>query len=181
LAHPLSGATGESRERFLVFLVLACSTFCLAQAPQMKRGATVYIEPMNGYETYLAAAIVKKQVPLTLVTDKEKADYILRGTVSHSQPAQPAVVVNQTTDVNSNNGSGYGQGIAQGMQRAAADDLAAKAARGATSASISLADAHTSQIMFAYAVGKAGTNNQIQSAAEACAKHLKEFIQTPKK
>jgi hypothetical protein len=66
------------------------------------------------------------------------------------------------------------------MQRAAA----ARAARGATSASISIIDAHSSQIVLAYAVGKAGNTNQIQSAAEACTKHLKEFMEksdNPKK
>jgi hypothetical protein len=42
-------------------------------------------------------------------------------------------------------------------------------------------DAHSSQIVFAYAVGKAGSTNQVQSAAEACAKHLKEFIEKVKK
>jgi hypothetical protein len=42
-------------------------------------------------------------------------------------------------------------------------------------------DVHSSQIVFAYAVGKAGNSNQIQSTAEACAKHLSEFIEKPKK
>jgi len=32
---------------------------------------------MAGYETYLAAAIGKKQVPVILVADKSKADYII--------------------------------------------------------------------------------------------------------
>jgi hypothetical protein len=54
---------------------------------------------------------------------------------------------------------------------------ARSAARGATSAGISVIDAHSSQIVFAYAVGKAGSTNQIQSTAEACAKHLKTFIE----
>jgi hypothetical protein len=133
----------------------------------MTRGATVYIEPMDGYETYLAAAIAKKQVPVILVADKDKADYIIRSTVNQSRPTQPGVVINNT-----NNSSGN-DAFNQGMQRAAA----AKAARGATSTSLSVVDAHSSQIVFAYSVGKAGNTNQIQSAAEASAKHLKEFIE----
>jgi hypothetical protein len=36
------------------------------------------------------------------------------------------------------------------------------------------------QIVFAYSVGKSANTNQLQSAAEACAKHLKEFIEKPK-
>jgi hypothetical protein len=145
----------------------------LAQSPQIKGGATVFIEPMGGYETYLAAAFAKKQVPLILVADKDKADYVVRSTVSHSRPAQPAVVVNNTNNVNSSGNDAFNSGF----ERAAT----ANAARGATSASIAVIDAHSSQIVFAYAVGKAGSTNQIQSAAEACAKHLKEFIEKPKK
>ena len=50
---------------FLLFAFAAASTF--AQAPHIPPNATVYIEPMDGYETYLAAAIAKKQVPQILV------------------------------------------------------------------------------------------------------------------
>jgi hypothetical protein len=132
---------------------------------------------MGGYETYLAAAITKKRVPLILVADSDKADYIIRSTVSHSRPTQPAVVVNNTNNVNNSGNDAFNNGFNQGAARAAA----ARAARGATSASISVIDAHSSQIVFAYAVGKAGNTNQIQSAAEASAKHLKEFIEKPKK
>lgn len=155
--------------RLIVFILLAASA-SFAQAPQIKRGATVYIEPMNGYETYLAAAMAKKQVPLLLVADKDKADYIVKSTVSQSRPTQPATVINNTNSVNSSGGNdAFNNGFNQGMQRAAA--------RGVTSASISVVDVHSSQIVFAYAVGKAGSTNQIQSAAEASAKHLKEFIE----
>jgi hypothetical protein len=52
---------------------------------------------------------------------------------------------------------------------------------GRTSASISVIDAHTSQIVFAYSVGKAANTNQLQSTVEACAKHLNEFIEKSEK
>ena len=170
--------------RLSAFLLLACSALCLAQAPQIKSGATVYIEPMGGYETYLAAAIAKKKVPLIVVADKSKADYLITSSVSHHTPSQPAVVVHNTnvnnTTVNStdvtNNNSGN-DAFENGFQMAAAR----QAARGSTSASISVIDAQSSRIVFAYAVGKAGSTNQIQSAAEACAKHLREFIEKPRK
>ena len=35
---------------------------------------------MDGFENYLAAAFAKKKVQLVLVTDRDKADYILSGT-----------------------------------------------------------------------------------------------------
>lgn len=155
--------------RFIIFVLLTASIASFAQTPHIARGATVYIEPMDGYEIYLAAAIAKKQVPIVLVADKGKAEYIIKSTVNNSRPAQPAVVVNNTNNANNNGNDAFNQG----MQRAAE----ARAARPTTSASITVIDTHSSQIVFAYAVGKAGNTNQIQSAAEASAKHLKEFIE----
>ena len=162
--------------RLIAFLLLACSIVCLAQAPQFKSGSTIYIEPMDGYETYLAAAIMKKHVPLVVVADKDKADYFIRSTVNHTTASQPAVVVTNS-NINNNNvnnsnvttrsssGGGYG---------------AALAALGSTSTSIAVVDPHSSQVVFAYAAGKAG-DKQLQRAAEDCAKHMKEFIEKSEK
>lgn len=41
--------------------------------------STVFIEPMNGFETYLAAALGKKKVPLVVINNKEKADFVITG------------------------------------------------------------------------------------------------------
>ncbi len=148
--------------RFLAFVSLAFCTVCLAQTPQIKSGATVYIEPMGGYETYLAAAIAKKKVPLIVVADKSKAEFIITSTASHQTPSQPAAVVNNT-NVNNGGNDSFEKGMEQAQAR--------RAARGTTSASISVIDAQSSQIVFAYSVGKSANTNQMQSAAEACAKH----------
>ncbi len=43
-------------------------------------GSSVYIEPMNGFENYLAAALEKKDVPLIPVASEGQARYIIRGT-----------------------------------------------------------------------------------------------------
>ena len=152
--------------RMVAVTLLAFSASMFAQAPQLKSGSTVFIEPMDGYETYLAAAIAKKKVPLILVADKSKADYTITSNVSQRAPTSPAVVINNTNGVN-NSGphSGY----------------PAPGSFGRTNASISVIDAHTSQIVFAYAVGKAANTNQLQSTAEACAKHLNEFIEKSEK
>jgi len=79
--------------RVLLFLIFAFTTTVFAQFPQLKSGSTVYIEPTGGYETYLAAALAKKQVPLIVVVDKKKADYIIA--ISQQSPTQPLVVLNQ--------------------------------------------------------------------------------------
>ena len=47
---------------------------------RIPRNSKVYIAPMAGFETYLAAAIRKKEVPLVLVTDRDAADFEISGT-----------------------------------------------------------------------------------------------------
>lgn len=165
--------------RISAFLVLVCGTACFAQAPQIKSGAAVYIEPMDGFETYLAAAIAKKNVPLIVVADKEKADYFITSSVSQRAPTQPAVVINNSVN-NVNNGSDNTQTAGSGGGYPGGG-YPRPGSFGRTSASISVVDSHSSQIVFAYSVGKSANTNQLQSAAEACAKHLKEFIEKPKK
>ena len=39
---------------------------------------TIFIEGQNGFETYLAAAMSKKNVPVDVVMDRTKATYILK-------------------------------------------------------------------------------------------------------
>ena len=169
--------------RFFLLPLLACSVIGFAQAPLLKSGSAVYIEPMGGYETYLAAAIVKMHVPLTVVTDKGKADYIITSNVSHQTPSQPGVIVNNSATATINEGDSgnhaFETGFAQG-QEMARERRAARAALGSTSVSISIVDPRSSQIMFAYSAGKTGSN-QFQKTAETCAKSLKEFIEKSEK
>jgi len=47
---------------------------------QIPRNSKVYIEYMGGFETYLAAAFRKKEVPLVMVTDPGLADFTISGT-----------------------------------------------------------------------------------------------------
>lgn len=42
-------------------------------------GSKVYIAKMNGFESYMAAALSKKKVQLVPVADEEQADYIISG------------------------------------------------------------------------------------------------------
>jgi hypothetical protein len=46
----------------------------------------VFIDPMGGFENHLIAAFEKKQVPLLIVSDKDKADFEIAG-VAESQKA----------------------------------------------------------------------------------------------
>lgn len=49
-------------------------------------GATVYIEGVEGFDNYLAAALRKKNVPLVPVASKDQATYILSGTSEEKKP-----------------------------------------------------------------------------------------------
>lgn len=62
-----------------------------AQEPQTKipRGAKVFLAPMDGFETYLKAAMTKKRVPVEIVDQRDKAEYEISGT-SESKKASTA-------------------------------------------------------------------------------------------
>ena len=109
-------------------------------------GAKIYIEPMNGFETSIEAAILKKKVPVTVVDTRAKADFIMTGS-SHMQEASWAKTIFVSPAAHAN-------------------------------ASVALKDAHTGALVFAYNVDKTNAARGNQSTAEACAKHLKEAIET---
>jgi hypothetical protein len=54
-------------------------------ALNLPAGSTVYIEPMNGFENYLAAALQKKKVQVTLVADRAAADFVITGSAQHEK------------------------------------------------------------------------------------------------
>jgi hypothetical protein len=77
-------------------LLALCLTICAgAQTPDAKNskpipaGSKVFIAPMDGFETFLKAALGEKKVPLVVVEDKEKADFEITG-ASNSQKASTA-------------------------------------------------------------------------------------------
>jgi hypothetical protein len=131
-------------------LVAVLPAVCCSQTPRIQSGSTVYFDPMGGYESYLEAAFTKEHVSLIVIGNKEKARYVITTTVAHKEFGvdNPALVVN---------------------------NLGAAAVNENVPASIALFDPHVSQILFAYAAGKAGTT-QIEKIAEDCAKHLEKVI-----
>src|SRR5437016_813035 len=42
-------------------------------------GSKIYVAPMGGFESYVIAGILKKKVPVTVVNDRDKAEYEIRG------------------------------------------------------------------------------------------------------
>lgn len=72
----------------ILVLVLGIAGAACAQhgvAVNFPAGSTVYIEPMNGFENYLAAALQKKKVQITLVADRDAADFVISGTAQHEK------------------------------------------------------------------------------------------------
>ncbi len=74
-----------------IALCLGGSGVAVAQQP-IAAGSKVYIEPMNGFETYMAAAIEKKKVPLIVVSDESVADYVITGNAEHQKAGWAKVV-----------------------------------------------------------------------------------------
>ena len=117
-----------------------------SNATTIPAGSTAYITPMDGFENYLAAAFAKKHVPVVILGDKEKADFIITGTAEHQKAGWAKTIF--MGNIHSND-----------------------------AASITVTNAKTSTVAFAYAVDKKNTMHGEQTAAEACAKHLKEHIE----
>src|ERR1700676_498643 len=140
-------------------LVLVAGTLSQAQegksvdrsAKSIERGSRVYVAPMDGgFDTFLVAAIVKKQVPMTVVTDRSKADYEITG-IAESEKA------------------GWAKMLFMGWEQSR--ELA----------SVKIVEIKSGEVVYGYAVHKGNSYRGKQSAAEACAKHLKDRIDNPPK
>lgn len=116
----------------------------------IERNSKIYIAPIEGgFDTYLAAAIVKKQVPVVVVTDRAKADFEITG-ISASEKAGWAKMLFLGTDQS--------------------NDMA----------SVKVVRIKSDEVVYGYSVKKGNSYRGRQSAAEACAKHLKEKIESNK-
>lgn len=132
---------------FLLTVFAASLSFAQTSRP------TVFLEPQQGFETYVAAAIAKKGVPVDVVTDVSRAVYILK--------SAPVEVKSEST----------GGKIARCLFAycAGIEDKG--------NVSVQLIEASSSKMLWAYSVNKqrGGSKNE-QSMAEAVAKHFKEFL-----
>lgn len=140
---------------------------------QISPGARIVIAPMGGFETYFAAAIREKKVPITLTLDRDSAQYFVVSTETEWQ----GFVAGSGASANWNPGGGHYESAS-----------AASSTRGLES-SIMLIDAKTKDVVWAYEVHKSSHGALLfgthaargqQSLAEACAKHLREYIEKGK-
>jgi hypothetical protein len=129
-------------------LALAFAPIIHAQISNPK----IYIAPQNGFESYLAGAFTKKSVPAQVVQTEEAADYILSPAPVQQKPESTGGKIARCLFA-------YCAGI-----------------EGSQTASVTLIDTKTKAVVWAYNVKKGGSSN-FQSSAEACAKHLKNWLQ----
>jgi hypothetical protein len=72
-------------KRMMFFVLAVCAALSSAavlsadEAMQIPKGSRVFIAPMEGFETYLSAALMKKEVPVSIVANKEQADFEITG------------------------------------------------------------------------------------------------------
>jgi hypothetical protein len=113
-------------------------------------GAKVFIAPMpDGFDEFLKAAIEKKKVPLELVSEKDKADFLITGQAETQKASTAKKVI--MWDWRSNE-----------------------------QASIQVSNLQSGEVVFAYSVNKVSSAHGKKSSAEACAKHIKEKIESGK-
>jgi hypothetical protein len=136
-------------KQMIVFVLF----FASLSSAQVSRPA-VYIEPQAGFETYLAAAMTKKNVPADVVTDATKASYVLK--------SSPIEIKTEST----------GGKVARCLFASCAgiEDKG--------NVSVQLIETGSTKMVWAYSVNKQrGGSKNMQSMAEAVAKHMKEFLE----
>ena len=133
--------------------VAVVAFFALGQPAPMQAQALaprIYIAPQEGFESYISAAIIKKQVPAVVTQNKTEAQFLLTSSVLSKE---------ETT----------GSKIARCLFMYCAG------VQGNQTATVQLVNAKTGEVAWAYNVRKGGAQ-AYQSTAESIAKHLKQFL-----
>jgi hypothetical protein len=161
----------------------------LAPAMRVPPGSVIAIAPMGGFDTYLAAALRQKKVPVILTVDPNQSNYVLvsteyewRGWFASSQGSAHGSA-NGSANWNANGGTAN-----YNANYNANSSSHAGSTRG-LEASLMLIDKQTQRVLWAYEVHKSSHGALLfgtvgmrgeQSISEACAKHLKDFIEKDK-
>jgi hypothetical protein len=135
---------------------IMASTLSAAQDPppsELPRPGSprIFIQPQNGFESYISAAIVKKHVPAVVTQNQDDAWFVLTSEVQAKEESAGSKIARCLFV--------YCAGI-QGTQ----------------TASVQLVNAQTQEVIWAYNVRK-GAASAFQSTAESIAKHLKKFLE----
>jgi hypothetical protein len=139
------------RAIFVCALMSLAHGAAVAQTAPLGASPRIYIEPQEGFESYIAAAIVKKKVPAVVTHNKEEAIFVLSSAVISKEESTGSKIARCLF--------AYCAGIG-----------------GSQTATVQLVKAKTQEVAWAYNVRK-GDARAYQSSAEAIAKHLKTFLE----
>jgi hypothetical protein len=130
-------------------VALLAASLMAGEETRLAPGARVYVAPMEGFGTYVTAALNKKAVPVKVVADREKADFEITGSAESQKAGWAKIVMTGSTQSHEE-------------------------------ASINVVNIKSGEVVFAYNVNKGSSVHGKQSTAEACAKHMKNFIEKGK-
>lgn len=133
--------------------MIAGMVFMLGQVVALRGqdSPRIYIQPQEGFESYISAAIVKKHVPAVVTQNKNEAQYLLSSVVDAKEESTGSKVARCLFL--------YCAGVA-----------------GSQTATVQLVNAKSQEVAWAYNVHK-GSAKAYQSTAEAIAKHLKDYLE----
>lgn len=129
-------------------LILMIGMFALPSWGQY--GTKIFIQPQEGFDSYISAAIIKKHVPAVVTQNKDDAQFILTSAVQSKEESTGSKIARCLFM--------YCVGVA-----------------GNQTATVQLVNPN-GEVAWAYNVKK-GDANGFQSTAEAIAKHLKQFLE----
>lgn len=69
-------------------------------AVKIPSGSKIYVAPMGGFESYVVAGIMKKKVPVSIVADRDKADYEINGAAESQKPGWAKIVFLKSDSTN---------------------------------------------------------------------------------
>jgi hypothetical protein len=138
--------------KLMTITIAVCAAATAWAADAAHAGAKIFIQPQaNGMESYVAAAIYKKHVPVTVTNTEADAQFVLTGSVQENKEST-------------------------GGKIARCAFLHCIGINGDQIATMRLVDTKTQDVLWAYTVKKGGSAN-FQSTAEAVAKHLKHYLE----
>jgi hypothetical protein len=78
---------------FVLIGLLAAGSLCAENNPVIPLNARLFIDADGGFDIFLTAAMEKNHVPLTITTDKSKADFALQGFSERDAKSEDAASV----------------------------------------------------------------------------------------
>lgn len=136
---------------FLKHTVFAVAISCGSLTAAEGLAPRIYIDPQDGLDSFIAAAIVKKHVPVVVTGKKDDAQFVLIGSAESKEESAAGKIARCIF--------AYCIGI-----------------QGSRVVSVRLINNKTQEVVWAYNVNKGSATAQ-QSTAESVAKHLKKFLE----